>query len=124
MKPTVLWGLLAIFVLWIFFVLGSFFTVQKPFNLIEAAAVGRDLLDLLVAVWIGSVGFGLGAWLLSAIFREPLSVAETAILGTGAGLGLLGLLVLLLGLGQLFRPWLAYIIMIVLTLVAGRQCIQ
>ena len=121
MKRPLLWLWLAILVIWILFVVGSFFTVQKPFNVVEATAMGRDLLDLLVAAWIGLVSFGLGAWLLSVLIHEPLSPAETVILAMGAGLGLLGLLVLLLGLAELFQPLLAYLVMVILTLITGWQ---
>ena len=95
--------LITLFVLWMFFVLGSFFAVQKPFSAANVLAVGNSLLNLLVAVWLTLIAVGLGAWLLQRL-QSTGSLGETVVLGAGLGLGLIGLLSFALGLAGLFYP--------------------
>jgi 4-amino-4-deoxy-L-arabinose transferase-like glycosyltransferase len=111
---------ISIFILWIFFVLGSFFAVQKPFSATNAIAVGKVLLDVVVAGWLVLIGLGLGSWLLQRL-QPAASFGETLILGTAIGLGLLGLLNFALGLAGLFNPVVAYAIAVILTLPAIPQ---
>ncbi|MCP4370584.1 MAG: hypothetical protein GY797_21095, partial [Deltaproteobacteria bacterium] len=92
------WLVPVFFILWVFFVIGSFFAVQKPFSAANVLAVGRVLLDVIVAGWVVLVGLGLGTWILSRFFALDLSSLETLVFGTGLGLGILSLFVLGLGL--------------------------
>jgi 4-amino-4-deoxy-L-arabinose transferase-like glycosyltransferase len=76
------------------------------------------LLDLLAAGWVTLAGLGVGLWLLERWMpvQQPL---EQLVLGTGVGLGLLGLLGLGLGAAGLFQPLAAYGIMLALSLVGS-----
>jgi 4-amino-4-deoxy-L-arabinose transferase-like glycosyltransferase len=128
-----LW-LSALFIGWAFFVLASFFAVQKPFTAINALALGRVMLDLLVAGWLALIGLLLGGWLLQQIFRVATVGAlfagkewaglELVVLGSGLGLGLLGLLNFVIGLAGLFRPVMAYGLAIGLSIVLIPQAIR
>jgi hypothetical protein len=102
------WLLVSLFVLWIFFTLGTFFAVQKPFGAANALAIGRVLLDLLVASWLMLIGLGLGVWLLQRFFPLDLSLIELLAFGEGLGLGVIGLLIFGLGLLGLFQWPVAY----------------
>ena len=84
------WLMLGLLVLWLFFVLGSFFAVQKPFAAGNVVAVGSVLLNLLAAIWLVAISLGLGAWLLNRLAADTFGLGETVVLGTGLGLGLLG----------------------------------
>ncbi|MEW5959272.1 MAG: hypothetical protein AB1801_16195 [Chloroflexota bacterium] len=113
------WQLLwsGLFILWAFFVLASFFAVQKPFTAANALALGRVSLDLLVAGWLALIGLLLGSWLLQQIFKAATVEAlfagkeraglEIVVLGAGLGLGVLGLFNFAAGLAGLFRPVIA-----------------
>ena len=118
---TIRWITLGLLVLWLFFVLGSFFAVQKPFAAGNVVAVGSVLLNLLAAIWLVAISLGLGAWLLNRLAADTFGLGETVVLGTGLGLGLLGLLVFGLGLVGLFHPWAAYVITGGLSLAAAPQ---
>ena len=113
-----------LFILWLFFVLASFFAVQKPFTAANVLAIGRLWLDLLAAGWLGLIAVVLGAWLLSYLLPTGSSVLESLILGGGLGLGSLGLLNFGLGLAGLFRPVVAYGAAISLTLVLLPQLMR
>ncbi|MCB9098298.1 MAG: hypothetical protein H6632_02075 [Anaerolineales bacterium] len=120
-KSTARWLILGLLVLWLFFVLGSFFAVQKPFAAENVVAVGRTLLDLLVAIWLCAISLGLGAWLLNLLSRDGLDLDEIVILGTGLGFGLFGLFVFGLGMVGLFHPLVAYTVTVALSLAAAPQ---
>jgi hypothetical protein len=130
MKQRVLpWLIPSIFILWLFFVLATFFVVQKPFTTVHALAAGQVFLDLSVAGWVALVGWGLGVWLLQWLLpakegpeisagltgenAEGFQTAarpsfETSVLGMGVGLGIVGLLGLAVGMLGLFRPGVIY----------------
>jgi 4-amino-4-deoxy-L-arabinose transferase-like glycosyltransferase len=126
------WLLTGLFIGWIFFTLGSFYAVQKPFtassprlvsnalaqlmplSAIDPAAIGNCLLDLLAAGWLALVALVTGTWLLQKLLPDR-SLVETTILGAGLGLGLLGFISLALGFLGLFQPATAYGILIVLS---------
>ncbi|MBN1221445.1 MAG: hypothetical protein JXM69_21170 [Anaerolineae bacterium] len=114
------WLLVGLFILWTFFVLGTFYAVQKPFAAINAQAVGEVLLNLLTAAWLALIGLGAGVWVLSRL-RLDLSLGEVVVLGAGLGLGVLGLLSLSFGWLGLFRPVVAYLVTLVLTGLAAPQ---
>jgi len=108
--------LLGLFILWIFFVLTSFFAVQKPFSATTALAAGDALLNLAVAGWLALTALGMGTWLLRRLLPTGPPPAETLVLGAGLGLGALGLLGLGVGLLGLFRPAVAYGVTLALSL--------
>ncbi len=117
------WLLIALFILWLFFSIASYFVVYKPITpelsatlaaqpplAFSVAALGRSLLDLLTALWIAFFALGLGLpiwrWLgvaeqRSKGAREQGSRSVTLVpllFSWGLGFGALGLLVLGLGL--------------------------
>ncbi len=118
MKRLPVWLAPALLVTWLFFVLTSFFVVQKPFTAANAVAVGNVLLDALTAAWLSLVALGLGRWLLLRLLPQPPPAAGQLISGTGLGLGLLGLLSLGVGLLGWFNRPVAYGITLTLTAVA------
>jgi 4-amino-4-deoxy-L-arabinose transferase-like glycosyltransferase len=114
--------LVVLFILWIFFVLGSFFVVQKPFSPANVVAVGRSLLDLLMVGWITFIALGIGNWLLGRLLpKNTLTLGETIVLGTGLGLGIIGLLSFGLGLAGLFQPGVVYGVTVALTVFTAFQ---
>jgi hypothetical protein len=127
------WLLIGLFILWIFFVLASFFLVQKPFLATNVLAVGNVLLDLLTAIWLALVALGIGSWFLEWLLPlspSPLSTEgvmdglETIVLGAGLGLGALGLFSLGLGLLGLFRPAVAYGVTLALSAIFVPQLVR
>jgi hypothetical protein len=126
-----------LFILWLFGVFGLFYVIQKPFTPAAAQAIVNALLDLLVAVWLGLLGLGVGhrllGWLQTLAHAivptvQPISptrsgrhhdleasTGEILILGTGLGLGALGLMALGLGLVGLFYRWLFLAMSVLLT---------
>ncbi len=114
----------SLFILWLFFVLASFFAVQKPFTAANALAMGRAWLDLLAAGWLGLIALALGSWLLTYLRPTGSPAIESLILGAGLGLGSLGLLNFGLGLAGLFRPVAAYAAAISLTIVLWPQLVR
>ncbi len=115
------WLLPAGFIVWLFFVLASFFAVQKPFSAATAAAVGGVLLDGLVAGWLLLVALGLGLWGLAWLRLAGLSTGERLVFGVALGLGALGLLALAVGLAGGFNRLAAYAITLMLTVAAAPQ---
>ena len=111
---------IGLFILWTFFVLGSFFAVQKPFAAVNARAVGNVLLNLFTAGWLALIALGLGSWVLSWL-RVDLSLGERVILGTGLGLGALGLLSLACGWLGLYQSLIAYLVTLTLSGLAAPQ---
>ncbi len=111
---------LGLFILWLFVTIGLFYTVQKPFTSATILAVGNTVLNLWVAGWVGGLGLGLGhrllGWLQTNNFWADLSTAEILVLGTGLGLGALGLLTFGLGLAGLFYTWLFWGLSLALTM--------
>jgi 4-amino-4-deoxy-L-arabinose transferase-like glycosyltransferase len=118
------WGAVVFIVLWTFFVLGSFFAVQKPFSAANAQAALRSLLDLAAAGWIALLALTIGTRLLRAGLKTELSPLESAILGTGLVFGALGLLGLALGLAGLLQPIVIYGLTIALSAAAAPQAIR
>ena len=114
------WGLIFLFVLWLFYGLSAYYVVQKPFSvpqlllLLDAPAawlsldfawssIFRSLLDVGTAVWINLVAWGIGTALLN-LLPIKMNRLETAVLGAGLGFGALGLWVFLIGLIGAFTP--------------------
>ncbi|MCB8980928.1 MAG: glycosyltransferase family 39 protein [Ardenticatenaceae bacterium] len=114
------WGIIFLFVLWLFYGLSAYYVVQKPFSVPQLVAllenpaawltldfawssVWRSLLDVGTAVLINLTAWGIGTTLLSYTKLE-MDGLETAVFGTGLGFGILGLWVFLLGLVGGFTP--------------------
>ena len=129
-KSVFRWTMVGASVLWVLFVSATFFGVQKPFSTANAAAVGNVLLDLLVTGWLALVALALGVWLLRWFLPSFLTIeekegkVETLVLGTGLGIGVLGLLSLGLGLAGLFRPAVAYGVTLALSVALFPQLIS
>jgi hypothetical protein len=131
-----LWIGVALFLLWLFFSLGSYYRVQKPFSLPQlmalaeykfiwqkvawsAAASGRTLVDLLVGVWLVLVAGGTGRWFLRLSGWSVPSLLAEIVLSIALGWGVMGLLMLGLGALQLYRPVVFTLLAVGLSLVAG-----
>ena len=101
------WGIIFLFVLWLFYGLSAYYVVQKPFSVPQLVAllenpaawlsldfawssVGRSLLDVGTAVLINLAAWGIGATILSYV-KLRMDGLETAVFGTGLGFGILGL---------------------------------
>lgn len=108
------WGIVFLFVLWLFYGLSAYYVVQKPFSVPQLVAllenpsawlaldftwssVGRSLLDVGTAVLLNLAAWGIGTTIFSYV-KLRLDGLETAVFGTGLGFGALGLWVFLLGL--------------------------
>jgi len=120
-RPFWIWGAFGLFIAWIFFSLGAYYVAQKPLDTATLNAIGRSLagwsfsagalwrslLDVVTAVYIILIAWGLGLWLWRWLGPADGRFAETALFSLGLGLGALGLLVLGVGLaGWLTRPFL------------------
>ncbi|MBK8903296.1 MAG: glycosyltransferase family 39 protein [Anaerolineaceae bacterium] len=114
------WGIIFLFVLWLFYGLSAYYVVQKPFSVPQLVAllenpsawltldfawssVGRSLLDVATAVLINLAAWGIGTTLLSYT-NLKMDGLETAVFGTGLGFGALGLWLFFLGLIGGFTP--------------------
>jgi 4-amino-4-deoxy-L-arabinose transferase-like glycosyltransferase len=152
------WGLIGLFVAWFFFTVASYFVVYKPFSpLLVAqlaemtwlplgngwAALGRALLDLLEALWLGAMGLGVGLWIWDFLIqtrtehsqsrrkgaeedrdRDRDRELERVVFGFGLGFGAVGLLVLLVGvLGWLNTTFLS-IFTVVLSAIGVQKLVR
>lgn len=108
-------------VAWIFLTLTLFYWVQKPLGPANAAALGRAALDLGTAALIGAAGLAVGGRLLRALRLSGLSRGDHVVLGTGIGLGVLGLAVFGLGLLGVLSRWLFLGLLVMLILVLRRE---
>jgi 4-amino-4-deoxy-L-arabinose transferase-like glycosyltransferase len=124
MNRRLAWTVSVLFVLWLFFVLASFFAVQKPFTAANAAAIGTGLLNLLTALWLGLIAVGLGSWFLTRLVSPALPWPDVVIFGAGLGLGTLGLLSFGAGLLGWFSPVAAYAVTIILTVLSLLPLLQ
>jgi hypothetical protein len=99
-------------VVWLFATLGVFYWVQKPLSLTNAAALGRTVLELGVAALIGIAGLALGGRVLRWVGADGLSGGDRVVLGTGLGLGGLGLVAFTLGLCGLLSRWMFLVLLV------------
>jgi 4-amino-4-deoxy-L-arabinose transferase-like glycosyltransferase len=134
------WVVIGLFFLWLTVSLASYYIVQNaylkvtldifpnidrwlPFS-VSLGAIGRALLDLLVALWIAFAAFGTGRWSLGRIGRSRFTPIEELLFGLGFGFGILGMIVLLLGLAGTISQPVLLLIMVFLTLASGRSSIN
>jgi hypothetical protein len=134
------WILLGLFLLWLAFVLASYYLVQNAFlsltidsiqsvdawitPRISLGSVGHSLLNIVVAAWISLAALGVGRWLTKIITKTPLTLLEDGLLGFGVGYGAVGLSVLALGLmGLLLKPIL-FTALALITALTGRATIR
>lgn len=129
------WGVIVLFILWIFFSLGAYYVAHKPLtpttiqlinwqlenssNLsFSTAALWRALLDILAALWLVFVALGCGLWWWRWVKPAQSQVSDQVLFSFGMGFGTIGLLMLLIGLlGWLSRPFLLSL-MLLLTLIS------
>lgn len=131
------WGAIALFLLWLFFSLGSYYLVQKPLSVPQllflaedrfiwqavnwnAAALGRTLVDLLASIWLVLLAWGCGRWFLQR-FPLTFSPLADATFSIALGWGVLGLLTLLFGALQLYQTFVFSLLAVLLTILAVPQ---
>lgn len=102
-------------VLWLFGLVAGYFWAHKPFDVRQAASLGR--VAFAVGVWLGvtALAAALGRALIGRWLADEDVLARLA-LSTGLGLGVISLLVLALGLVGLLRPAVAWAVVILLGL--------
>jgi hypothetical protein len=93
-KPTSLRLILAIFA-WMMLVLVGYYYIHKPVTPLQALALGRAVLDLILAIALVGLAGGVGTRLLAASSLTPL---ECLALQAALGLGILALIWLAVGL--------------------------
>jgi len=133
------WLLAGLFLLWILFVLASFYVVQNAFArpivnylpqmkwLVPAfslSSVADTLLNIIIALWICFIALGTGRLILRLIISDPPSDLDQVVFGIGLGYGGLGFLVLALGLLGLLDRWLLLSLATGLTLVTLRSSLR
>lgn len=125
------WLLIALLLVWVAFVVASYYVVQNAFLQPVLAAIGNTqqwlgpgfsagslagvAADIFVVMWLLLVALGFGAWIVARLSLAKLTLLEEVLLSFGAGFGLLGLIVLFLGLlGLLTRPILIFTTLVLL----------
>lgn len=108
-------------VAWVFLTLALFYWVQKPLGLDNAAALARTVLDLGTAALIEVAGLAIGSWLLCRLQPGGLSGGDRVVLGSGLGLGILGLIVFGLGLLGILSRWIFLGLLVVLSISLWRE---
>ena len=112
------WGLITLFILWFFFVVASYLVVHKPFSPLLLAQLATfewlplgfswgvltdSFFNVVFALWFLFVSLGVGGWVWRFVgWKTAVSLQTTPLeqllFSTGAGIGGIGLLVLLMGL--------------------------
>lgn len=138
--PWLKWGAIGLFLLWMTFALAAYYVSQKPFDAdivaamretttvwwrfpFSAAAMGRSLLDGLTAVWLAFVALGVGLWLLRGLRLQPEADLATFLYAVGLGFGALAIGMLLLGIAGGLETAVLFGLMLVLTLLTGKQAL-
>jgi 4-amino-4-deoxy-L-arabinose transferase-like glycosyltransferase len=93
-KPPSLGLILAVFV-WMMLVLVGYYYVHKPVTPLQVLALGRAVLDLILAIALVGLAGGVGTRFLTASSLTPL---ERLVLQAALGLGILALIWLAVGL--------------------------
>ena len=110
------WSLITLFILWFFFIVGSYFVVYKPFSpllLVElsefvllpigfsVSAIADVLLNLAFGLWFVFVSLGVGTVVWGFLGQTAVSPKTTPLeqilFSIGTGIGVIGLVVLLMG---------------------------
>ncbi len=122
------WSLILAFIIWLTFILSSFFVVNKPLqpDIVEdaarawsslgfsGAAAARTVLDIVAALAINVVSLGLGLRFIRWLGFNDEDGLSALVFGLALGSGALGLLTLLLGLAGLLQQPLLYALMLIL----------
>ena len=95
----------ALLLLWLSLVVGGYYYAHKPLDVPQAAALARIALQTGGAAALLCVSGGLGAHLFRS---EHLSGPENALVQAAAGMGVMAAAWLLVGLAGLFRPAVAW----------------
>jgi 4-amino-4-deoxy-L-arabinose transferase-like glycosyltransferase len=139
-KKPLKWILVGLFLLWLAFVLASYYLVQNAYlqptldsirsieqwisPRLSLASIGRSMLDILVAIWISFVSLGLGRRLTTRISRSRMEPLEALLVGLGLGFGFLAFLILGLGVVGLISMPIFFGLLVLLTLLTGRSSIR
>jgi hypothetical protein len=108
-------------VVWVFVTLSLFYWVQKPLDLRNAVALGRNVLSLGLAALVGVAGLAIGGRLLHWLRLAGLSRGDRVVLGGGLGLGILGLATFGLGLLGVLSRWLFLGLLAALIVILWRE---
>lgn len=129
------WAGVALFIVWLFYSLGAYFVVQKPFSLplltglieerqswprwhFSGAALGRSLLDIAIPFWLALVALGLGTQVLLRVLPAGDQDPPPVFHSVGLGFGVLGLVTLLMGLLGLLHTAMFFVVTVTLSLPA------
>lgn len=93
-----------LFVLWAGILLSAYYVVQKPGLLSAFAGLANTILTLIVAALLLFNAYEIGTRVLSWIGLKTIDEIDRLLLGSGIGLGGLGLFGLVLSLAQIARP--------------------
>jgi hypothetical protein len=107
--------------LWGCLVLVGYYTVHKPVSLVQAASLGRALLDLVAAAALAGLAGGLGRKILPA---DGLHALERLAVQAAAGFGILGLLWLVVGALRLYSDATAWFILVAGWVFLRRPCLH
>jgi 4-amino-4-deoxy-L-arabinose transferase-like glycosyltransferase len=105
--------------LWAFAVIGAYFVFHKPFGAQNVAAAASTMLDIWVAAAIVSIAISVGSRVVPD--GNDVSSLEKCVLGAGAGLGFLSLILFALGLAGAYYRWLAWILLLAGLLLSSRR---
>ncbi|NLE44959.1 MAG: phospholipid carrier-dependent glycosyltransferase [Chloroflexi bacterium] len=115
------WGAAVTLVLiWLFALVAAYFWAHKPFDVGSAVSLLRTTANLLVWLLIISLGAALGRRVIGALL-DLFPAVMRVVLSTGVGLGLLSVLMLCLGLAGLYRPAVAWGLVLSMTVLLHRQ---
>lgn len=129
------WLLIVAFLIWLTFIISSFFVVNKPFDAgfiasvnaipdgatFKPNAVARAFLDLGAAIWITIAATGVGLYLWRRIDLQGSDALATLLMASGLGFGILGLFTLVLGLMGIMTRLPLLIALVLLTILTGPQ---
>ena len=112
-------ALVALLLAWVAAVLVAYYYVHKPLRLSQARALLEAAVNLLTSGLIVSLAGGLG-WRWSHRLQLP-SGGERLAWSAGLGLGVLALVTLFVGAEGGYRPWIAWLLVLVAALIWRRE---
>lgn len=135
------WGAVTLFIAWLFYCLGAYYVVQKPFDLqsivtliaerdswlrlvFSTSALVRTLLDIGTAVWLAFIALGIGSLMLDLASIQMRSTLDEVLFSLGTGFGLLGVGGLVLGVLGLLQTAVITGVTILLTLLAAPKALR